>query len=109
MMLASTRDTTQIKQQQSQKVVPRGIVSKQPTLRQPVVKQYAPNTYETPSKQEEDTTNIGRCGPDQFVAHQLLGTGSFGEVYLVEKISNKKLYAMKILTKSKIRSQNLIK
>ena len=30
-------------------------------------------------------------------------------MYLVEKLSNKKLYAMKILTKSKIRSQNLIK
>ena len=28
---------------------------------------------------------------------------------MVEKISNKKLYAMKVLTKSKIRSQNLIK
>jgi serine/threonine protein kinase len=50
-----------------------------------------------------------RIGPDQFIAHQLLGTGSFGEVYLVEKISSKRLYAMKVLTKSKIKSQNLIK
>eukprot|EP00347_Sterkiella_histriomuscorum_P015416 403357105 len=50
-----------------------------------------------------------RIGPDNFVAHQLLGTGSFGEVYLVEKISSKKLYAMKVLSKSKIKQQNLIK
>lgn len=57
---------------------------------------------ETPLKEQ-------RIGPDQFVAHQLLGTGSFGEVYLVEKLSNKQLYAMKVLTKSKIKSQNLIK
>ena len=26
-----------------------------------------------------------RLGPDYFVAHQLLGTGSFGEVFLVER------------------------
>jgi serine/threonine protein kinase len=37
----------------------------------------------------------------------LLGTGSFGEVYLVEKISNGSYYAMKVLTKSKIMGNNL--
>jgi protein-serine/threonine kinase len=47
--------------------------------------------------------------PDDFVAHQLLGTGSFGEVFLVEEIKTKELYAMKILSKQKIREQNLLK
>jgi serine/threonine protein kinase len=36
-----------------------------------------------------------------------LGTGSFGEVYLVEKISNGEYYAMKVLTKAKIMGHNL--
>lgn len=47
--------------------------------------------------------NTQQVTPDHFVAHQLLGTGSFGEVYLVEKISDKKLYAMKVLNKTKIK------
>ena len=37
----------------------------------------------------------------------MLGKGSFGEVYLVEKITTKKLYAMKILKKELIVGQNL--
>lgn len=48
-------------------------------------------------------------GPHCFKAHQLLGTGSFGEVFLVEEISTSELYAMKVLSKEKINEQNLLK
>lgn len=41
-------------------------------------------------------------GAHSFTAHELLGTGSFGEVYLVEKISDNSLHAMKVLCKDKI-------
>jgi protein-serine/threonine kinase len=40
---------------------------------------------------------------------QELGKGSFGEVYLVQKLDTMKLYAMKILKKDKILGQNLVK
>ena len=42
-----------------------------------------------------------------FRAIKLLGVGSFGEVFLVEKRSNKKLYAMKILKKERVFKNNL--
>jgi len=48
-----------------------------------------------------------KIGPWSFIAHQLLGTGSFGEVYLVEKVSSGTFYAMKVLAKSKILGHNL--
>ena len=38
-----------------------------------------------------------------------LGKGSFGEVYLVQKIDTKEKYAMKVLRKDRIISQNLLK
>ncbi|CAD8123427.1 unnamed protein product [Paramecium sonneborni] len=49
--------------------------------------------------------------PNMFNFYQLLGKGSFGEVYLVDRIGqeNKKLFAMKILKKERMMSQNLLK
>ncbi|CAK61788.1 unnamed protein product (macronuclear) [Paramecium tetraurelia] len=49
--------------------------------------------------------------PNMFNFYQLLGKGSFGEVYLVDKIGseNRKLFAMKILKKERMMSQNLLK
>jgi len=56
----------------------------------------APEVNTEEKKQEE------KVGPWSFI-----GTGSFGEVFLVEKTSNQKYYAMKVLTKSKIMGHNL--
>jgi tRNA A-37 threonylcarbamoyl transferase component Bud32 len=50
-----------------------------------------------------------RIGPHSFIVHSLIGKGSFGEVYLVEKKNTKAIYAMKVLNKNKIMKHNLIK
>lgn len=39
---------------------------------------------------------------NDFTFYKLLGRGSFGEVYLVKKNSDDKLYAMKVLRKEKV-------
>ena len=55
--------------------------------------------------------NVGpeKVGPASFIPLMVLGKGSFGEVYLVQKKSNKMFYAMKVLLKKRIMGQNLIK
>ena len=50
-----------------------------------------------------------RVGPHSFDILQMLGKGSFGEVFLVQKKDNKQLFAMKVLRKDKVMAQNLIK
>jgi serine/threonine protein kinase len=45
----------------------------------------------------------------QFEILDVLGKGSFGEVFLVKKKGEEQLYAMKSLLKSKVKSQNLTK
>ena len=50
-----------------------------------------------------------RVTPTSFVCLAMLGKGSFGEVYLVQKITTKILYAMKVLSKDRIMGQNLMK
>ena len=44
-----------------------------------------------------------------FTLIERLGKGSFGSVYLVEKKSTKKIYAMKVLEKEKVLKQNLVR
>ena len=49
-------------------------------------------------------------GPNSFIPLRLLGKGSFGEVYLVQKKNSPDIiYAMKVLSKKKIQHQNLVK
>lgn len=55
--------------------------------------------------EEED----GPVNLQSFNLIERLGKGSFGSVYLVEKKSNKKIYAMKVLEKEKVLKQNLVR
>ena len=48
-------------------------------------------------------------GPEDFSAIRQLGKGSFGEVYLVKQTASQKYYAMKLLNKKQVFSQNLVK
>ena len=50
-----------------------------------------------------------RISPSSFICLAQLGKGSFGEVYLVQKINTKEQFAMKVLRKERIMGQNLLK
>ena len=50
-----------------------------------------------------------RITPSSFICLAQLGKGSFGEVYLVQKINTKENFAMKVLRKERIMGQNLLK
>lgn len=47
--------------------------------------------------------------PTSFTYFKVLGKGSFGEVFLVQKKGETKLYAMKVLSKDKILGKNLVR
>lgn len=58
----------------------------------------------------DDSMFVGeKVGPQDFMPLKLLGSGSFGEVYLVRLNSTQELFAMKVLSKSKILGQNLVR
>ncbi len=68
-----------------------------------------PQLWEKKVIQIQDLTALGaeveEDGPvtlQSFNLIERLGKGSFGSVYLVEKKSNKKIYAMKVLEKEKV-------
>ena len=44
-----------------------------------------------------------------FLIHDILGKGSFGEVYLVENRDTANLYAMKVFSKKSVQAQNLMR
>ena len=54
------------------------------------------------------TTDEEKIGPQSFIVHSLIGKGSFGEVYLVERKKTKEMFAMKVLHKSKILSKSTL-
>jgi protein-serine/threonine kinase len=58
---------------------------------------------------QEEAKDMSRVGPNDFELLQMLGKGSFGEVYLVRKRDTDLHYAMKVLRKDKIIGQNLTK
>jgi len=60
-------------------------------------------------KEKEKEKEMEKISTKSFVCLALLGRGSFGEVYLVQKIDTKHNYAMKILRKERIMGQNLSK
>lgn len=43
-----------------------------------------------------------KVGPSNFIPIKLIGSGSFGEVYLVKEKKTSKIYAMKVLSKQRI-------
>lgn len=55
---------------------------------------------------EKNSSEKEKINLDSFLIHGLIGKGSFGEVYLVEKKDHDSaFYAMKVLHKSKIMSK----
>ena len=50
-----------------------------------------------------------RITPSSFICLAQLGKGSFGEVYLVQKMNTQEKFAMKVLRKERIMGQNLMK
>ena len=57
--------------------------------------------YDSLIKQSQQKT--GKVGNDDFSLIQVIGTGTYGKVLLVKKKDTGKLYAMKVLKKSKIK------
>lgn len=51
---------------------------------------------------QEELIEDEKVGPNNFIIIKILGSGSFGEVYLVKEKRSSKLYAMKVLSKERI-------
>ena len=67
------------------------------------------NTTEDENLSNSNKIKKEKIGPNNFICLALLGQGSFGEVYLVNKKYTNEYYAMKVLDKKKIEQQNIFK
>ena len=65
--------------------------------------------YENNNNKNFENFTKTKITPNDFICLGQIGKGSFGEVFLVKKIENSKLFAMKVLSKEKIFNQNLLK
>ena len=79
-----------------------------------MVKAYKTNPNETNEDNIYNQISLNsieeeRITPTSFICLAMLGRGSFGEVYLVQKINTKVLYAMKVLSKDRVMGHNLMK
>ncbi len=90
--------------ERKQKQGPAKLSTKEEGKRSEEVKAPKWNSGNVPVSKEKE-----RVGLDSFAPVRILGKGSFGEVFLVQRKSNKKLYAMKVITKQKVLAQNLVK
>lgn len=58
---------------------------------------------------EHESISESKAGPSDFMVLDLLGKGSFGVVYLARHKVTNKLYALKLLPKKRMMTQNLLK
>jgi len=61
------------------------------------------------SQSNQQAIDDEKVGPSHFLPLKVLGSGSFGEVYLVKERRSGKLFAMKVLSKERIMGQNLVR
>ncbi len=62
-----------------------------------------------PAEEEAAAEGESTVGPENFEPINILGRGSFGEVFLVKYRKTGKKYAMKVLDKRRVLSQNLVR
>lgn len=61
------------------------------------------------SNTNSQATDDEKVGPQNFLPIKMIGSGSFGEVYLVKERKTSNFYAMKVLSKQRIMGQNLVR